>query len=374
MPKQPLLKLSASPLGENKDFPFSEAPGAEGWATVEWTPEELIDHIYKGKPVNACLFLNGKRGSENSFGGNTVILDLDDGEPFDKVVATPIVQRYAALVYHSASSGCVSNKPDVDGRERLRVVFCLQDEAETDRFTEDLGVLHSNVKIQHLQRCALNDFFAGQLCEQLGIPRLKDNSHKSISQMMYGNSGKGMITPKNYSPYPCSTDRRIWIGRGFLPTEDIQRITDAYRTRKAEDLELFTGKTNEERSKDALVAHWIFDNDILDEQVYKNRDAWKYVMFAAKSIDEELLDVVLKSGERFDDGHDWRTARETERVFNQAYTNSRTTVATIIHWANICCPEWRSLCPHTGGMVNPPPPISAGMYLLKGISATSIII
>jgi len=371
MSKQPLLKVSTTELGENKSFPFSVED--EGWVTSAYTGEQLKEHIYAGNTSNPCLFIGGKRGSEFATGGNTVYIDMDDGVTFDEIIALPIVQNYAVLVLHSASSGCFSNKPGVDGRERLRIIFALEVEVDTNRFTEDLGSLHSNVKIHHLMRCALNDYFANQLCEQLGIPKLKDNSHKSISQLFFGNSGEGIISTE-YGDYQCSTDRRFWIGNGFLPKEDMQKITEAYEKSRAESLALFTGRSEEERSKDALIAEWIFDNEILDERVYvEDRNTWLSVIHAAKSIDEDLLDVVLKSGERFND-HRWRTDESTMRCFKDGYSNSRMTLGTIIHWANICCPEWRSLCPHTGGTVNPPPPLSAGMYLLKGIPVTSIII
>ena len=57
---------------------------------------------------------------------------MDDGITFDRVVSLPVVQSYGVLVTHSASSGVVSEKEGVDGRERLRIIFALEEEVHTE--------------------------------------------------------------------------------------------------------------------------------------------------------------------------------------------------------------------------------------------------
>lgn len=379
MAQQPLLKVSVNETGVNKSVDFSEE--RTSWVTAQLTPQELLAHIYRGKPSNPCLFKDGRRSAPTAHGGNTVYIDMDDGITFDRVVSLPVVQMYGALVTHSASSGVVSAKEGVDGRERLRIIFALEAEVSTNCFSEDDAVLSKNVKLQHLERCALVNFFADQLCEQLGIRKMIDNSHKSISQLYYGNDGESDVEWSRPLPgggkakdfYTCSTDRRYWIGEGFLPKEDHERIVEAYRIRKVEELTEFEGKTSDELSKDALTAKWIFENDIIDERICDDRSDFYSIVMAAKSIDEDLLEPLLETMERFAD-HYWRMPDEITRCFNDFHHNGRTTIATITHWANECSPEWRSLCPYTGGMNNPPPKLGPGMYLLKGLNPADIII
>ncbi len=379
MSKQPLLKVSLNKTGVNKSVDFAEEQG--GWITASLTPQELLDHIYRGKPSNPCLLQDGHRSAATSYGGNTVYIDMDDGVAFDLVINTPIVKQFGALVTHSSSSGVVTEKEGVDGRERLRIIFLLEEEVHTDFFSDDEKDLANNVKIQHLERCSLINYFADQLCEQLGIVKMIDNSHKSISQLFYGNDGVSPVEWKRNIEgggkvqefYPCSTDRRFWIGEGFLPKEDQCRIVEAYRLRKAEDLKLFVGKTDEELSQDALIAKWIFDNDVIDDRICEDRADFNSVIMAAKSIDECLLDPLLRTLERFAD-HYWRMPYEVQRCFHSFHHNAQTTLGTLMHWATESCPDWRSRCPYTGGMHNPPPPLSPGMYLLRGINQSNIII
>ena len=380
MAKQPLLKVSVNEVGVNKSVNF--AAEKVSWKTADLTPEELLKHIYRGKPSNPCLFRGGRRSAATAYGGNTVYIDMDDGITFDRVVELPVVKQYGVLVTHSASSGVVTEKKGVDGRERLRIIFALEEEVHTDFFSDDEAVLANNTKIQHLERCALITHFADQLCEQLGIAKMVDNSHSSISQLYYGNDGESLVewdrpldgggTVTDY--YPCSVDRRYWIGEGFLPKEDQARIIEAYRLRKAEELVEFTGKDDEELTQDALVARWIFDNDILDDRICQDRNDFIKIIMAAKSISEDLFEPMMRSLERFDDGHHWRTTAEVERCFHGFYHNGRVTIATLIKWASECSPDWRAYCPYTGGMVNPPPKLSPGMYHLKGISQINIIV
>jgi hypothetical protein len=377
---QPLLKLSVNETGVNKSVDFSEEQGS--WTTAPLTRQQLLEHIYRGKPSNPCLFKRGLRSAPTAFGGNTVYLDMDDGIEFDRVVALPVVQMYGALVTHSASSGVVSEKEGVDGRDRLRIIFALEEEVATDFFTEDEVTLKKNTKIQHLERCALTNFFADQVCEQLGIPKMIDNTHNSISQMFYGNDGVSPVEWKRkvegggrvIDYYPCSIDRRYWIGEGFLPKEDQARIVEVYRIRKADELKEFEGRSEEELSEDALVAKWIFDNDILDDRICQDRNDFIKIIMAAKSISEDLFEPMMRSLERFDDGHHWRTAEDVERCFNDFHNNGRVTIRTLTYWATECCPEWRRLCPYTGGIDNPPPRLSPGVYHLKGFNPTNIII
>ena len=379
MTKQPLLKVSVNQTGVNKSVDFFEERSS--WTTAALTPKELLEHIYRGKPSNPCLFKDGRRSAPTAYGGNTVYIDMDDGITFDRVVSLPVVQKYGVLVTHSASSGVISEKEGVDGRERLRIIFALEDEVHTDFFSEDEVVLAKNTKVQHLERCALITFFADQLCEQLGIPKMIDNSHNSISQLYYGNDGETEVEWKQPTAgggkvtayYPCSVDRRFWIGEGFLPKEDQARIVEAYRQRKADELTQFEGRSDEELSQDALIAQWIFDNDILDDRICEDRKDFYSVVMAAKSIDEGLLEPLLRTLERFAD-HYWRMPDEVVRCFHDFHHNGRTTIATLIKWANECSPEWRTLCPYTGGMHNPPPRLSPGIYLLRGIDPINIII
>lgn len=381
MSTQPLLKVSVNEYGVNKTVDRQKE--SRSWTSASLTARELLDHMYAGKPSNPCLFKGGKRSAPTAFGGNTVFIDMDDGITFDRVIELPVVKSYGVLVTHSASSGVQSTKEGVDGRERLRIVFVLEEEVSTNFFSEDDATLAKNKKIQHLERCALTAFFSDQLCEQLGIPRMIDDSHSNISQMFYGNDGKTPVEwdrpvaggGKVKDNYPCSIDRRYWIGDGFLPKEDQARIIEAYRIRKENDLQEFKEKSCEELERDYLIAKWIFENDILGDCICEDRNTFNSVIMAAKSISEDLFEPLLITLERFSD-HYWRLPREIERCFNDFHTNGRTTIATLIKWANESDPDWRSRCPYTsiGGAKFPPPKLSPGIYSLKGLNPAYIII
>ncbi len=386
MTEQPLIKCSVNRSIVNKPVPWA-------WATVnvDWkaytgsAPALLDDVIFKGNAVNQSLIPIGvgHKGHVAS-GGNLVVLDLDDGITFDKILNSNTYQQWGAFIYPTTSCGVVADKDGVDGRERWRVGFIVGREFQTDVWTEDVDELRLNPKRQHLERIACTEHLTQDFCTDVGIPRLKDNCHKTVAQPFYGNDGTTPIPLKTdnekqivHSTYPCSTDKRFHIHNGFLPVEDMDRIIEAHKLRSADVFEARITPTSEEQIRDASIARWVFDHDLLSEEQMLDRDVIiKQVLACAKGLgDESLLYSFMGMMEQHMDGHHWRMPGEIERCWRSFSEVSSFNVGTIIKLTDEASPGWRTSCPYMGGTTKTNVfPLSEAFSLMRSIPQANIIL
>jgi len=359
------ITCSINPCYLNKNLAegYCRSDEVKNWRSVELPVEELvIEYIQKGRAINQSLFHAGTtRCGENAFGGNLVILDLDDGFPHDQVLATPTYQRWGCFITHSASSGVVSNKPGVDGRVRLRVGFITARQFNTDRFSEDRDTLRGNQSRQHKERVIISRHINQHFCSDLGIGSIKDNCAKSVSQLFYGNDGISSISYTNGNgedeSYPCSTNRWHHVNNGLMTVMEMAQIISNYTEKNPKAFDPFPQPSVKEQEDSYNLALWIFDNDILDGEFLYERENWLAIIFAAKGISEELRDPLLTTLERFAD-HYWRMPDQVLRVFDDASSASNYTVGTLIKFADQSDSQWRNHCPYLhGGIVVPLEPI-----------------
>jgi len=317
------------------------------------SPKELVEGvIQQGHAVNQSQFGGSNRCGVNAFGGNAVFLDFDDGTTFEQIKATPTYQQWGVAITPSCSSGVTSAKPGVDGQERHRVILLCARPFHTDKWTEDEDELKLNQKRQHFERVAITDTINTNICAEIGIPRMKDECFKTVSQAAFGNDGVSLVrwkTPEGiYRFYPCSTDRRVSLNDGCMSLLEMGNIIQAYRRRHPEIFNPVQRRTSEELSADAELVRWLFDNDVYDEKVLCDYDTYISLGMGAKGMDESLLDSFITTMERYAD-HYWRTEPEIIRRWDQYSNVSEVGIGTFIHHANQCDPSWRERCPLVGG-------------------------
>lgn len=383
MPQQPLIKCSVNRSVINKTADFKVEPSQ--WVPFEGTAKELLETVVlQGHAINQSLFPEDtSRSGTNATGGNLCVLDLDDGITYEEILASPTYQANGCFIYASASCGVVSPKKGVDGRERWRVGFLLEREVKTDRWTEHKGTLSVGKQRQHLERIAVSKHLADNFCADVGIPKLQDNCHQSVSQIFYGNDGATPIPfqvdredgSKLEGEYPCSTEKRFHLNGGYLSSQDIDCLVEVHRIRHPEIFEPLMRRSGNEQENDVAIARWIFDNDLLNEDQLTDRDVCiKQVVACAKGLSDDLLPHFMGTMERVMDGHHWREAHALERAWNSYNEVSSFTIRTLIHFANEASPEWKADCPYTGGKRYPVPPLSACFSLLKSSNSNQIII
>ena len=386
MSGQPLIRCSINRSITNKTADFATEP--KEWEPFEGTAEQLLnDVIFKGHALNQSLFPGGRtRSGTNAEGGNLMVLDLDDGLAYEKILASPTYQQYGCFIYPSASCGVVSTKKKVDGRERWRVGFLLEREVKTDRWTENEGELRLGKQRQHLERIACAKHVADNFCADVGVPKLLDNCHNSVSQPFFGNDGKTPITydheledgSTEERTYPCSVEKRFHINGGYLPAVDIDRLVEVHKQRHPEIFEPPKLRDVGELEKDAAIARWILDNDLLNEEQLTDRDICiKQLMACAKGLGDELLDPFMATMERVMDGHDWRQPHKLESAWTRFSEISSFSIGTFIKFADDASPGWRDRCPYINGggyRKYPVPPLSEAFSLLRSTNPINIII
>lgn len=386
MTEQPLIKCSVNRSIVNKAAPWEWSTVNVDWKPYTGTAVEILDDvIFKGNAVNQSLIPEGEghKGHVAS-AGNLVVLDLDEGITFDEIFHSHTYQMWGAFIYPSSSCGVVTDKKGVDGRERWRVGFIMGREFHTDIWTDDVAELRLNPKRQHLERVACTEHLTNNFCSDVGIAKLKDNCHKTVAQPFYGNDGITPIPLKTdddkrivLSTYPCSTEKRFHIHNGFLPVEDMDRIIEAYKLRSAEVFEARIRPSDEDQSRAAEIARWVFDNDLLNEDQLTDRDIiMKQVAACARGLGEDsLLDSFMGMMEKVMDGHPWRQPRAIEQSWYRFSEVSAINIGTIIMLADEASPGWRTSCPFMSGTTKTNVfPLSEAFSLMRSIPSVNIIL
>ena len=180
MKQRPPIKCSLNKECKNKIPPWEWETKSTTWEPFLGSPQALINEMLKGYALNQSLFDQGKsHKAVNAYGGNLIVLDLDDGIKYEQILQSHTYKQYGCFVYASASCGVAANKDGVDGRERWRVGFLLERELKTDHWTTEVKELDAHRKRLHLERAACARHLARNFCADVGIPQLKDNCHNT---------------------------------------------------------------------------------------------------------------------------------------------------------------------------------------------------
>lgn len=86
-----------------------------GFRNVEFTVQELADHINQGHPL--CAQHQGRRTQANFLCSDIVAVDIDDGMRLEEALVHPYVQQHAAILYTTPSH--------TDENHRFRIIFAL---------------------------------------------------------------------------------------------------------------------------------------------------------------------------------------------------------------------------------------------------------
>lgn len=101
-------KLDSTDAAQKKSF-------STGFVNVEFTLDELIEHVNKG--FSFCAQHNKRKTTANYIGTNVLAVDMDMGMTLEEANANPFIQKYAALIYTTPSHTPESH--------RFRIVFIL---------------------------------------------------------------------------------------------------------------------------------------------------------------------------------------------------------------------------------------------------------
>ena len=322
----------------------------EQWQNVALPLGDLINEfVRKGYAFCPSLFRGGYRSGANAFGGDTVVIDEDEGIDPAVIAELPVFKAFGIAIWPSASSSVTAEKKGVDGQVRSRVLFRVGRSFNTGKPTTAIALERSAV---HVERIAVSEYIYDRFCRELGIEGLQDDCGKTVGQLMYGNDGK---TPVEFqrddgtkSTYPCSTDSWLYLNDGCMPVDLMDQLIADFREQQGERLKPKARRTEEENEQDYQLALWILENDVLSEEVLTDRESWTKVGMACRGISDDLKEPWLATCSRFDDGHYWRAWSYMEQNWERFSETSAIGIGTLIHYANESDKQWRYLCPFMG--------------------------
>ena len=327
----------------------------ENWNNIQTTIGELHEGVVrKGAAFNASLFRGGYRNAENAFGGDTIVIDEDEGIDPELIKQLPVFQEFGVAIWPSASSGVVSEKPGVDGRFKSRVLFKVGRQFNTEKPKTAAALERVSM---HAERIACSEYIYDRFTKELGIEAIKDLCGKTVGQLMYGCDGK---TPVEWQQpngemgtYPCSSHTWVHFNDGCMPVELMEEVISRFREEQGERLQPKQRRSSEENAEDYDLALWILDNDILSEDVLTDREMWVKAGMACRGISDDLMEPFLETSSRFDDGHYWRSWDYMHRNWYRFSEVSAIGIGTLIQMADESTDrQWRYLCPYFGSKSN----------------------
>ncbi len=117
---QETIKIGLSDAFHNKqNLTGKQSAFGNSFIPTETTVTALIDHIISGKAWTQGYFKSNSRRRDTFISSQTLSLDIDNGTPFQDIMADDFVWNYAALVHPSPSS-----TPEYP---KTRVVFILSE-------------------------------------------------------------------------------------------------------------------------------------------------------------------------------------------------------------------------------------------------------
>lgn len=87
---------------------------ADGWLAVEFSLEQLADHINNGHPIS-YQFKDGYRKAENFIGADYLAVDIDEGLTIPEAYGIDFVKQYASLLHPTVSH--------TNENHRFRIIF-----------------------------------------------------------------------------------------------------------------------------------------------------------------------------------------------------------------------------------------------------------
>ena len=323
----------------------------ENWTNVQLLLGELYDTVIrKGAAFCTSLFKGGYRKGDNAFGGDTIVIDEDEGLDPAVIAELPVFKEYGIAIWPSASSGVAADKKDVDGRYRSRVLLKVGRQFKTGDVKDDAVLERTAI---HAERIAVSEYIYERFCKEAGIEELKDTCGKTVGQLMYGNDGQ---TPIEYTKddgskgtYPCSTHSWVYFNNGCMPVEQMEKVVADFYEQQPERLKPKQRRSDEENAEDYQLALWILEQDILSEDVLTDRKSWTDIGMACRGIDDDLHDAFLETTSRFSDGHYWREWGYMSDNWQRFGTTSSFGIGTLIHFADKSTDQkWRYTCPYWG--------------------------
>jgi putative DNA primase/helicase len=169
------IALSISPNFHNKtNLTGKPSAFSHGWKPVEWTPEQIAQHVQAGKAICISLLKDGCRSEKHVVSTQLMFVDVDKGgASVDDLLQYPFIGQHAFLVHPTTNSTLEA--------PRSRIGFIL------DRPIDDVPTYKR--LLNHLQT----------YLQQLGIEF--DPSCKDASRIFYGSDREGhVVSPEKRLP------------------------------------------------------------------------------------------------------------------------------------------------------------------------------
>lgn len=137
-------KRNNAPMKTAKDGTESNRYAMAAFTTVDWTPDQIADHLAAGKAICVAALDGNWRGQAQFISSQLMGVDFDHGPDVETLVTDPFIKAYAFYVYPTPS-----HTPD---KPRSRALFAL-DTPVTDydhyrvlmaRLLEKLGVFEAD--------------------------------------------------------------------------------------------------------------------------------------------------------------------------------------------------------------------------------------
>ena len=192
------LQVALNPNCKNKQSPESTNTG---WSNVECTLNYLMDWVGKGLAWSGTHFSGRYRSSDNSYGSNLIVIDVDGDVTLDRFHLSPLVQAYCLATYTSCSH-------NPNGEHRFRALFQMEDTLESSAS----------------HRAAYRTLTT-KLCSELGIECFSDNSGSKPERLWYGNTEAAFwINPEHPDKLPLyfaevTEEDADWSGQSNPPTD-----------------------------------------------------------------------------------------------------------------------------------------------------------
>ena len=236
---------------------------------------------------------NGKseRLNENALATNLIPIDLDGDTTLEQLLATQFAQNRVYAVTASARNLRV----EVDGELQWRLrVFVVAPET-IPLFFNDSEFSDPAWLVKEVRKSLISE-----LCEDLGIESIVDESGKDLARIWYGNSGPSH--PIGDGDTRPAAEQIIKVLGNVLPNNYVEDIRlDKEDDHISDDDEKDYGDIPVGTPAQLRTAHYILSNGILSADRAADYHEWIRLLHAVKKLDpsgDTLIDAFLKFSEQ----------------------------------------------------------------------------
>lgn len=235
---------------------------------------------------------NGKseRLNENALPTNLLCIDVDGDTTVEELLATEFAQSNVYAITSSARH----LKVEVDGvlQHRLRVFVVAP--KDIPLFFDDPDFNDPAWLVKEVRKSLIEE-----MCRDLGIDSIVDESGKDLARIWYGNSGPS--NPIGHGDTRPAADHLLKVLGNVLPDDYVEAIRldkqEQHTNQDSRDYsEMPVGTPSQLRT-----AEYILSNRILSDERAADYNEWIRLLHAVKKLDpsgDTLVDAFLKFSEQ----------------------------------------------------------------------------